>query len=128
MPFEFKEYDKGLFVRYFGFVPPSDFFESRVAIRALPNHDKFEYALCDFSDMDADCIWSMTREMADSVGERDADVPSNQDGFRKMAMVAQNQKVLELLEYYVGHYQSAPNAEYRLFRSVQQAWAWIGDP
>jgi hypothetical protein len=125
MPFEFKEHDKGLFIRYFGFVTPSDYFDSRKEIASLPHQPTFEFVVCDFTDMDADSIWAMTRDISDAVGKRDAEVPRNQDALRKLALVSPSQKILDLLEYYVKHYQRAPNAEARTFRLPSQAWSWV---
>jgi len=125
MPFEFKEHDKGLFIRYFGFVVPSDYFDSRKEIASLPHQPAFEFVICDFTDMDTDCIWAMTRGISDTVGKRDAEIPRNQDALRKLALVSPSQKILDLLQYYVKNYQRAPNAEARTFRLLSQAWAWV---
>lgn len=125
MPFEFKEQDNGIFVRYFGFVSPSDLFSSREVIRALPNHAKFEFALCDFTDMDADCIWAMTTEIAEAVGKRNNSPQSEQRALRKLALVSPSQKIIELLEMYAENYKSVPTAETRIFRSLPQARAWV---
>ena len=98
MPFEFKEHDKGLFIRYFGFVAPSDYFDSRKAIASLPHQPAFEFVICDFTDMNTDCIWAMTRGISDTVGKRDAEIPRNQDALRKLALVSPSQKILDLLQ------------------------------
>tara|TARA_R110000824_G_scaffold8935_2_gene40529 strand:+ start:60 stop:470 length:411 start_codon:yes stop_codon:yes gene_type:complete len=127
MPFEFNEHDKGIYIRYFDFVAPSDLFASRDVIRALPNHDKFEFALCDFMDMDTDCVWAMTPEIAEAVGRRNIESPGNLATLRKLALVSSSQKILELLQFYAEKHKSAPNAEARLFRSLRPAWAWVGN-
>lgn len=127
MPFEFNEHDKGIYIRYFDFVAPSDLFASRDVIRALPNHDKFEFALCDFTDMDSGCVWAMTPEIAEAVGRRNIESPGNLATLRKLALVSSSQKILELLQLYAEKHKSAPNAEARLFRSLRPAWAWVGN-
>lgn len=75
--------------------------------------------------MDADCIWAMTPEIAEAVGNRNIESPKNQSGLRKLALVSSSQKILELLQCYAEKHKSAPNAEARLFRSLAPAWDWV---
>tara|TARA_Y100000813_G_C23915430_1_gene236329 strand:- start:55 stop:453 length:399 start_codon:yes stop_codon:yes gene_type:complete len=129
MPYTIDVHENGIFVRYFGFVSPADFIEAQKVLHNHPHHDLNKFVLCDFLDLDPDCIWAMTISTTDQVGEHDIKADVNRNNLKKLALVTDSEKVRELCQYYTERYVPAPNVEIQMFRTVPQAWAWIrSDP
>jgi hypothetical protein len=125
LPIEIENFDHGTWVRYVGFVPPSEFIEAANRVAGDPKLATFQFVLFDLSAMDTDSTWALTPEVTATVGEHNRSLDIDRSHIRRIGFVASSDKLFGQCKVFAEKYIFSPNAEVRLFRSVTPALAWV---